>query len=60
MLSGGKVHAAGNCGENYLGSFELHLQLYYALIGAASPLHHPLVPLTLSYNDLVQLLPPHY
>lgn len=60
VLRGCQPHAAGHRWKHDLASLELHLKLHYALFSCGPLLEHPLFPLTLPDDDLVELLTSHY
>jgi hypothetical protein len=57
---GSQLHAAGHRGKHDLASLELHLKLHHALVPRGPLLKHPLLPLALPDDYLVELLASHY
>ena len=60
VLRGCQPHAAGHRWKHDLASLELHLKLHHARVSCGPLLEHPLFPLTLPDDDLVELLTSHY
>jgi hypothetical protein len=60
VFRGCQLHAAGHRRKHDLASLELHLKLHHARVPCGALLKHPLFPLTLPDDDLVELLPSHY
>ena len=60
VFRGCQLHAAGHRRKHDLASLELHLKLHHARVSCGALLEHPLLPLTLPDDNLVELLPSHY
>lgn len=57
---GSQLHAAGHRGKHDLASLELHLKLHHALVPCGPLLEHPLLPLALPDDYLVELFASYY
>lgn len=59
VFCGCQFQAAGHRWKHDLASLELHLKLHNTLVSCGPLLEHPLFPLTLPDDDLIELLPSH-